>query len=58
MGNVTGPSADEDVVAAAVAIVDMGSKDLEVRRELGETYASAKSYLTTLFKAAETDALA
>ncbi len=57
MGNSQGPSADEDAVAAAVAIVDIGSKDLDVRQELGETYTSAKSYLTALFKAAEADDL-
>jgi hypothetical protein len=58
MGNTNGPSADEDVVAAAVAVVDMGSKDLDVRVELGETYAAAKTYLTALFKAAQADELA
>jgi hypothetical protein len=58
MGNAPGPSADEDVVAAAVAICEIGSKDLDVRVELGETYAAAKSYLTALFKAAQADELA
>jgi hypothetical protein len=58
MGNSSGPSADEDVVAAAVAIIDIGSKDLDVRVELGETYQAAKSYLTSLFKAAQADELA
>jgi hypothetical protein len=45
-------------VAAAVAICEIGSKDLDVRVELGETYAAAKSYLTALFKAAQADELA
>jgi len=52
------PSADEDAVAAAVAIVEIGSKSIDAARELGETYLAAKSYLTALFKAAETDSLA
>jgi hypothetical protein len=58
MATTQSPSADEDAVAAAVAIVDMGSKDVDVARELGETYSAAKSYLTALFKAAEVDGLA
>jgi len=58
MANTQAPSADEDAVAAAVAIVDMGSKDSDVARELGDTYLAAKSYLTALFKAAEVDGLA
>jgi len=52
------PSADEDAVAAAVAIVEIGSKSIDVARELGDTYLAAKSYLAALFKAAETDSLA
>ncbi len=51
------PSADEDAVAAAVAIVEIGSKSNDVSRELGETYLAAKSYLTALFKAAESGRL-